>query len=269
MKTVEIDNEKIIKSISKLSLDKYNPEEEEKKTSFYINSLRKEQEKCKNNREKYERYEKEINDKKDDLEYKNRVYHEQEKPTVDEKVMERLQKLHSLNDIINDYICPLFKIEATYEVVESRFLNIFKGVIPPQITWNDDYVIKYNKKSHKEFLEQRIKKGDSGKAWETLIDHHCKSLKRDDFVIVLIPPTSFDNPVYIKDNDMIYSLYQFPLFNGAQGQEDDRFINCITSLFSKKFNDCYYINTLTYSWKIDENYKYAILYLVFENKPKI
>lgn len=266
MKPVEIDNDKIIKSISDLRLDEYDKDDEENKTSYYINALRKEQEKFKNDKDRYELYEREISNQKDDLEYKNKVHHE-EKPTVDKKALDKLQKLHYLIDAMTD-LCSIFKIDSTYEPVERRFEDVFENVIQPAIHWNDEFVIKYERKNHKEFLKQRENKGDNVKSWEDLIDKHLMSLKQDHFVICLIPPTAYDKPIYIKDNDMIYSSYKFPLFHGKDGQEDDRFKNCMLSIVSKCFNELYYINTLDYSWKIDDKYKYCILYLVFKNDPK-
>ena len=267
MKTVEIDNDHIIKSISELKLDEHDKEEEERKTLYYINALKKEQEKFKDNdKAKYDQYENEINDKKNDLEHKNRI-HNESKPAINDKTKERINKLYHLIDIMES-LCAEFKIEPTYEPVETRFDTIFNKTIPPTIIWKDDFILNYDsEKNHKQFLDDRESKGDNRKAWEMFLQDQVTKLKKKKFTLIKITRKDYDPAIYIKDKGMIYSNFLFPLFN-SKDQEDDRFKHCITNIFSQCYNQLYYLNTLTYSWKIDIEYKFAILYIEFKNEPK-
>src|SRR4029079_6184446 len=98
MKNVEVDSEKIIKSLSKLNLDEYNKEDEDKRTTHYINLLKKEQEKYKHDKAKYDKYENEIKNTKEDLEHKNKILNE-DKRKLDTQTLERIYKLNHIIDI--------------------------------------------------------------------------------------------------------------------------------------------------------------------------
>lgn len=276
----DIKHDELIKEISNLKLDIFNTKDEEQRTEYYIDSLKKEQEKCKDDKEKQERYEKEINDAKNEFKNKTNVFYEakndfedktrvfnENKPKLDEKTVKQLNKLQNLIDIIED-LTNILKIESIYEPVEKDFDKIFLHVLPPTIHWKDELVLTYNKKDQEQFLIARSREGDEPFTWKKLLDEQTKIHKTDTLTFCKIRKQDYDEPLFIKEGTMLYSLFLFPLFNQEEN-EDDKFHHVIRNIFSECYNKRYSINILNYSWRIDPRYRHAIMYIKFDGShPK-
>lgn len=277
MESFNLRSEECLKFIKQYNLDNF--ENEGTRIANYIDRLKADKKKLEKSNDPDKKInlnllENEIKEQEIALNDFQKVWYQPKLDSSIAFITKKYTKINYLMDAMNS-MCQTFKIKAEYQT-DNRLKLIIdeKKTREPKIKYNDKMCLCYESKDHEKFLNDRIKgisdldKQNNIKCqWEERIQTQKKVLQKDLFYFIIIKPEDYIQPEYIKIENLIYSMFIFPLYCNSKS-EGDKYNSIFKNIFSQCYNKKYYLNTIKFMWDVDDNFENSILYMEFDNNPK-